>query len=79
MTWVVGWCSIGGMTAKFRLEELARQLGGEAFGEAGVEIRGVRPFEQAGSGDLTLATQRKLCDVAVFTYRLEPGQPFECG
>ncbi len=59
MTWVVGWCSISGMAAKVTLEELARQLGVQFSGEAGIEIRGVRPFEQARAGDLTLATHRK--------------------
>jgi len=43
----------------FTLGELARQVGGVAVGDADVQVGAVRPFDEAGPGDLTLAADPK--------------------
>lgn len=48
------------MTAVWTLQELARQAGGRISGNPDVEIRGVRPFESARTGDITLAAGEPL-------------------
>ncbi len=43
----------------YRLDELARKVEGTVIGDGEVLIRGVRPFEEARPGDITLATSRR--------------------
>src|ERR671919_1804021 len=43
----------------YTLEQLAQALEGRVAGDASLMIGGVRPFEQAGTGDITLAADPK--------------------
>jgi UDP-3-O-[3-hydroxymyristoyl] glucosamine N-acyltransferase len=43
----------------YKLDELARLVGGRIHGDAALDILSVQPFDLAGSGDLTLAADRK--------------------
>jgi len=43
----------------YKLEQLAQLVGGRILGDSSLEIQGVRPLDDAGPGDLTLAADRK--------------------
>ena len=43
----------------YTLQKLAEHVGGRVAGDSQIEIRGIQPFESAGPGDLTLATQKR--------------------
>ncbi len=46
----------------YTLDELAALVGGEASGKTDTPIAGVRPFESAGPGDITLAASARFRD-----------------
>jgi UDP-3-O-[3-hydroxymyristoyl] glucosamine N-acyltransferase len=46
----------------YKLQELAERVGGRVIGDPQLAITGIRPFEAAEKGDLTLALERKYLD-----------------
>ena len=44
----------------YTLKELADRVGGRVIGDGRVKITGVQPFQQAATGDLTLAAESRL-------------------